>query len=78
MLRSGVEIRLTDKPLLRALERVVRAQLDLTRRRTNAGNLTESGIARIIVGISVACDVEEIEEVSPEADRLPFQRDESL
>src|SRR5579862_8846433 len=50
----------------RELEGVVQAQLHLARRGTNAGDLPEVTVLNVVIGISVAGDVEDIEEVSAE------------
>src|SRR5579863_1163794 len=56
----------------RELEGVMQAQLDLTRRGTNAGDLPEVAVLDVVVGVSVAGDVEDIEEVSAEAEHMLF------
>jgi hypothetical protein len=54
------------------LEGVVQAQLDLARRGTNAGDQTKAAVAYVVIGVSVARYVEDIEEVSPEAEHMIF------
>ena len=48
----------------------MQAQLDLACRRAHAADLTEGGILHVVVGIPVAGDVEDVEEVSAETDDL--------
>ena len=46
----------------------MQAELYLPRRRADAADLTEVAIRDSIVGISVACDVKDVEEVGAEVD----------
>jgi hypothetical protein len=48
----------------------MQAELYLPRRRADAADLTEVAIRDSIVGISVACDVKDVEEVGAESDDL--------
>ena len=48
----------------------MQTQLDLTCRRAHAADLTEAAVLNVVVRISVAGDIEDVEEVSAESDYL--------
>ena len=54
------------------LEAVMRGELDGPRTRAGSGDLPEVRVADVVVRIAVAGEVEHIEGIYPEAERLPF------
>src|SRR5579862_6730871 len=50
----------------------MQAQLDLTRRGTNAGDLPEATVVYVVIGVPVAGDVEDVEKVGAKTEYMLF------
>src|ERR1700755_1607886 len=62
----------------RKSETIMRTELDLPRRRTDIGYLSKITVGYVVVGISIARDVEHVEEICTESDCLSLGHVEFL
>src|ERR1700685_41568 len=60
------------RPCVSLLETVMQAELNLPRRRTHAADQAEAAVGYVVIRVSVARYIEDIEEVSPEAQHMRF------